>query len=198
MTTDPNRALGGRLPLFDPAHLTDAQKTLFDTLQASWIKFADAKGVRATTDDGRLIGPFNPFLLHPEITAKLSDLQVAEAAHTTLSPRVREVVVIMTGAVWRADYELYAQLNVARGTGLSDATVAALASGAIPEDLGDDETIAARVALDLLTRHRIDDDLYRAAKQAFGPTGLYDITAVMGVYQTVCSMLALFEVPAPD
>jgi 4-carboxymuconolactone decarboxylase len=195
--TEPSQSLGGRLPLFDPAHLTDAQQGLFDKLNATWINYADQSGVQATTDDGRLIGPFNPFLLHPEVTEKLSDFQVAEQAHTTLPPRAREVVVIVTGAVWRADYELYAQLNVARKTGLSNEAIAALAKGDIPEELSDSEKIAARVARDLLTRRRVDDDLYHAAEQAFGPTGLYDITAVMGVYQTVCSMLALFEVPSP-
>jgi 4-carboxymuconolactone decarboxylase len=128
MKSGANRSLGGRLPLFDPAHLTDAQQTLFDKLMATWIPFAHQSGVQATTDDGRLIGPFNPFLLHPEVTEKLSDFQVAEASHTTLPPRVREVVVIMTGAIWRADYELYAQLNVARKTGLADEVIAALAT----------------------------------------------------------------------
>jgi 4-carboxymuconolactone decarboxylase len=39
--------------------------------------------------------------------------------------------------------------------------------------------------------------LYRQGEQAFGAKGLFDIIAVMGVYQTVCSALALFEVPAP-
>jgi 4-carboxymuconolactone decarboxylase len=196
--TDPPESPGGRLPLFDPGKLTAAQKALFDKLQATWIKFADDKGVKATTDDGRLIGPFNPFLLHPEVTEKLSELQVAEVSHTTLPPRAREVVVLITGAVWRADYELYAQLNVARGSGLSDAAIAALSKGIIPDDLGHEEKIAARVALDLLTHHRVNDDLYQEAERTFGRTGLYDITAVMGVYQTVCSMLALFEVPAPQ
>lgn len=195
---DSPKSLGGRLPLFDPERLTDAQEALFNQLQSTWIKFAGEKGVQATTDDGRLIGPFNPFLLHPQITKKLSDLQVAEVTHTTLSPRVREVVIIMTGAIWRADYELYAQLNVARSTGLSDEVIAMLSEGVIPDDLGREEKIAARVAHSLMTQHCVDEDLYREAEHAFGSTGLYDITAVMGVYQTVCSMLALFEVPAPD
>ncbi|MBV8520732.1 MAG: carboxymuconolactone decarboxylase family protein [Acetobacteraceae bacterium] len=198
MTTPPNEALGGRLPLFEPTHLTEAQRALFDRLKATWITYADKTGVQATTEDGRLIGPFNPFLLHPEVTEKLSAFQVAEAANTTLPPRAREVVVIITGAIWQADYELYAQLNVAKKTGLSTTAIAALATGEIPEDLTDPEKIAARVARDLMTRHRIDEDLYHEAEQAFGPVGLFDLTAVMGVYQTVCSMLALFEVPAPN
>ena len=197
MSTNPNQNLGGRLPLADPATLTSAQHDLFETLKATWVMYAEKLGVQATTKDGRLIGPFNAFLLHPEVTAKLSEFQVAEAANTTLSPRVREVVIIVVGAVWRADYELYAQINVARKAGLSDDAITVLANGGIPEDLSDHEKLAARLARELATRHRIDDEMYREAEEAFGRTGLFDIVAVMGVYQTVCSALALFEIPAP-
>ncbi len=197
MSTNPNQNLGGRLPLADPATLTGAQRDLFETLKATWVMYADKLGVQATTEDGRLIGPFNAFLLHPEVTAKLSEFQAAEAANTTLSPRVREVVIIVVGAVWRADYELYAQINVAHNAGLSKDAISTLANGGIPEDLSDHEKLAARLARELSTRHRIDDEMYREAEEAFGRTGLFDIVAVMGVYQAVCSALALFEVPAP-
>lgn len=189
--------LGGRLPLADPATLTSAQRELFDTLTKTWVTYAEKLGVQATTKDGRLIGPFNAFLLHAEVTAKLSEFQIAEASHTTLSPRVREVVIIVVGRVWRAEYELYAQINVARKAGLSDDAITILANGGIPEDLSDHEKIAARLAHDLSTHRRVDEALYKEAEQAFGRTGLFDIVAVMGVYQTVCSALALFEVPAP-
>ena len=107
------------------------------------------------------------------------------------------MVIIVVGAVWRADYELYAQINVARKAGLSDDAITVLANGGIPEDLSDHEKLAARLARELATRHRIDDEMYREAEEAFGRTGLFDIVAVMGVYQTVCSALALFEIPAP-
>lgn len=193
-----NDSLGGRLSLLNPASLTDAQKALYDKLQDTWVRVADEGDVQATTGDGRLIGPFNPFLLHPEVTEKLSDFQATEASCTTLTPSVREAVVLITGSVWRADFELYAQVSVAKRVQLPGAAAAALARGEIPDDLGHDEKIAARVARALMTRRRVDDDLYREAERLFGAIGLYDIIAVMGVYETVCSMLALFEVPAPS
>lgn len=189
--------LGGRLPLADPATFTSAQRELFETLKTTWVVYADRLGVQATTEDGRLIGPFNAFLLHPEVTAKLSDFQAAEVKYTTISQRVREVVILTVGAVWGAEYELYAQTPVARKAGLSDHAITTLTNGGIPEELSDHEKIAARLARELSTLHRIGDELYREAEQAFGRTGLFDIVALMGVYHTVCSALALFEVPAP-
>jgi hypothetical protein len=81
--------------------------------------------------------------------------------------------------------------------GLSDQAITTLINGGIPQDLTDHEKIAARLAQQLSTRHRIDDELYREAEQAFGQEGLFDMVAVMGIYHTVCSALALFEVPVP-
>lgn len=196
--TQSTNGLGGRLPLADPDALSGPRRALYDTLMSTWVAYADQIGVRATTDDGRLIGPFNAFLLHPEITERLSALQAAEAQHTTLRPAVREVAILAVGAVWQADYELYAQFAVAHQSGLSDAAVAALAAGRIPDDLARDELLAARIVVELITNHRIDETLYREGESTFGTTGLFDILAVTGVYQTVCSMLALFEVPAPS
>jgi 4-carboxymuconolactone decarboxylase len=193
----PARPLGGRLPLADPAALTPAQRELYDELIGSWVVVTDKLGIRSTTEDGRLIGPFNAFLLHPEMMPKLLEFQVAEATNTSLSPRVREVVIIVLGSVYDADYELYAHKSVARTVGLADDHVVALCGGTIPEGLGEHENLAARLTHAMATRHHIDEELYQEAESAFGAKGLFDIATVMGVYHTVCTMLTLFEVPAP-
>ena len=196
--TDADNKLGGRLPLLDPATMTSAQRQLFDELNKTWVVTAKQLGVQATTADGRLIGPFNALLLHPEVSEKLSDFQAAEAKYTTLSKRVREVVIIAVGAIWRAEYELYAQKATARALGFSDAAITALAKGDIPEkDLSEEEKIATRLTHELVSRHRVGDALYHAAEQAFGTKGLFDLIALIGEYQTVCGALALFEVPVP-
>lgn len=196
--TNSSQSLGGRLPLADPVRLTGAQRDLYNSLNSTWVAYANELGVQAKTEDGRLIGPFNAFLLHPELTSKLWEFQKAEAANTTLPARVREVVIIAVGAVWGADYELYAQISVGRKAGLSADAITTLTNGDVPQDLSDHEKVAVRLTRELSIRHRVDDELYREAEEAFGRTGLFDIIAVIGVYQTVCSALALFEVPAPD
>jgi 4-carboxymuconolactone decarboxylase len=198
MTTEESaRPLGGRLPLADPATLAPAQRALYDQLIGSWVVFTDKLGIRSTTEDGRLIGPFNALLRHPEVAAKLLEFQAAESANTGLSPSVREVVIIMLGAVYDSEYELYAHKSVARAVGLADEHFAALSAGDIPEGLGEHERIAARLTHALATRRHIDEELYQEAESAFGAKGLFDIAAVMGIYHTVCTMLNLFEVPAP-
>jgi 4-carboxymuconolactone decarboxylase len=164
--------LGGRLPLTDPTALAGAQRELFDVMMATMVPSAPSAGFRSTTGDGRLIGPFNPFLLNPAVASKFLDLQFAEQSQTSLFERVRQVVILAVGAPWGADYELHAHSAVARKAGISEDAVRVLASGGLPDDLREHEKIAARVALQLSTKHRIDDGLYREAEQVFGRQGL--------------------------
>ena len=192
------RQLGGRLELFDPASLTDAQRAVYDRLSATMVRWADESGFQSTTDGGRLIGPFNPVLLSPGITLAFLDLQEAEQANTSLDERVRQVVILSAGAVWRSPYELYAHAAVARKAGLPDDAIQALASGGLPEALSELETLAARFARELSACHRVDASLYQAAQAAFGPRGLADLTFLIGIYHIVCGLLNAFEIPSPD
>ena len=195
---DQTDALGGRLPLADPADLTPAQREIFDRMATRIVPWADATRFQSTAEDGRLIGPFNPALLNPAIAAPFLDFQFAEQVHTSLSARVREVIILAVGAVWQADYELYAHLAVARKAGLSEDAARTLATGGIPDGLSDNELIALRLTQQLSTKHRVDEWLYREAETTFGPKGLIDIAFLIGIYHSVCATLTMFAIPAPE
>ena len=192
-----NEKLGGRLPLLDPQELSGAQKELYDRENTTMVPWADQAGFCSKTDDGKLIGPFNPVLFSPEIGGAFLDLQAAEQSHTTLSKRVREVVILSVGAAWKSDYELYAHMAVGRSVGLSEETVRTLAGGALPGDLSEPEQIAQRYTTQLCREHRVSAELYAAAEEAFGKQGLVDMAALIGIYHLVCALLNGFEVPVP-
>jgi alkylhydroperoxidase family enzyme len=189
--------LGGRIPLLDPASLTGEQKAVYDRLTRTMVKWADTSGFQSTTGGDRLIGPFNPVLLSPGIAPAFLDLQDAEAANTSLNQRVRQVVILAVGAVWRSDYELYAHAAVAAKAGLPQGAIQALASGAVPDELSEQEKLAARFTFELSSSHRVDAGLYQAAEAAFGANGIVDIVYLAGCYHIVCGVLNAFEIPAP-
>jgi alkylhydroperoxidase family enzyme len=188
---------GGRLPLLDPARLTNEQRAVYDRLSATMVKWADKAGFQSMAEGGRLIGPFNPVLFSPGIAPAFLDLQDAEQASTSLSERVRQVVILSVGAVWRAGYELYAHAAVARKAGLPDDAIRSLAAGSLPQSLSEQEMLAGRFARQLAALHRVDAATYRAAEAAFGAQGLVDIAFLAGIYQLVCGLLSAFDVPAP-
>jgi 4-carboxymuconolactone decarboxylase len=162
------------------------------------VPWANEARFQSTSEDGRLIGPFNPALLNPAIAAPFLDLQFAEQMHTSLSPRVREVVILAVGAVWQADYELYAHLALARKVGLSEDAAWAVATGELSDELSFDETLALRLTQQLSTSHRVDESLYQAAEDTFGAQGLIDIAFLIGIYHSVCATLTMFAIPAPE
>jgi 4-carboxymuconolactone decarboxylase len=190
-------ALGGRLPLSQPADLSPEQHRLFDHITATVVPWAQRGGFAATDADGRLIGPFNPSLLNPSIATALLALQAAEEKHTSLHPRVREIVILTVGAVWRAPYELYAHSAAASRVGLPPSVVATLAAGGTPDGLSEAEQIAHRFARALTADHRVDDDLYGQVEKIHGATGVFEITVLAGIYHAVCGILNVFTIPAP-
>ena len=62
-------------------------------------------------------------------------IQAVEDENTSLTPQVRQVVILAVGAVWRSDYELCVHSAVARSVGLHDQVVRALAAGQMPADV---------------------------------------------------------------
>ena len=195
---DQPETLGGRLPLLNPQNLTDAQLVAYNHIGKTYVPWAASVPFQSKTNDGRYIGPFNPVLYSPEISLRFFAWQEAEGKYTTLSERVREVVILTVGAVWKSHYELYAHSAAARKAGISEEDVRTLVSGGLPESLSEPEKIAQRYVWQLTTEHRVDEALYRAAEQTFGRQGLMDIAHLAGAYYTTCALLNAFEVPVPD
>lgn len=107
------------------------------------------------------------------------------------------MVILAVGAVWKSDYELYAHSAAGRKAGLSENAIRTLATGGLPDDLGDDEKVAQRFARELSAEHRVDAALYGSAVEAFGEQGVVDLVYLIGIYHITCALLNSFEIPAP-
>jgi len=190
-------ALGGRLPLIDPRTLSGDQRTLYDTLRSSLVTWADASGFQGMTGDGKLIGPFNPYLYSTGITPGFLAWMQADSAHSTLDKQTHEVVILTVGAVWQSPYELYAHSAVARAVGLSDPVIESLCRGETPAELTPEQLVAHRFARQLTRERRVDDDLYHEAEQQFGSATLVDLVYLVGLYLLTCALLNAFEIPKP-
>jgi len=190
--------LGGRLPLLDPSEFSTAQREIYERGVSKLFLWAESVGFQSRTSDGRLIGPFNPALYSPGVSAGWLDFMEAEATSTSLDNRVRQVVILTVGAVWKSPYELYAHTAEARQAGLPDEVIEALVAGQLPAQLSDDEKLAARFAQQLTAERRVDAALYAEAERAYGQRGLVDLALLVGFFHTTCAVLNAFEIPAPQ
>ena len=189
--------LGGRTPLLAPVALDDEQKKTYALINEKMVPWAEQSGFKAKLPDGRLIGPFNTILLSPAIGAAFLALQAAEGKSTTLSERVRQVVILSVGSVLKAEYELYAHAAVAKRVGFSDATVDALSQGAPDDALEPEERTAQLFALKLAAEHKVDKETFETARATFKDRGVAEIVFLAGCYNLISSLLNAFKVPAP-
>lgn len=191
------KSLGGRLPLLKPDDLSSDQEKLYGQIKATLVPWAKSSGFQAETEEGELIGPFNAMLRSPEIAMALLNVTGTEQKHTSLSEKVRQVVILTTGAVWQAAYELYAHAAAAKKAGFDDATIQALVAGQKPDGLSEKEALAYDFTYSLVATHQVNPDLYRRVLEAFEEKGMVEIIALLGQYMTISAVLNTFVVPAP-
>jgi 4-carboxymuconolactone decarboxylase len=189
--------LGGRLPLLAQGDLSAEQKRLYQRMRTNQVPWAIRHNFKGMTDDEKLIGPFNPILYSPEAGIGFLDFEGAEGRASSLDERVREIVILSVGSVWRSAYELYAHAALARQAGLSDKAIRALEIGEAAEGLTDKERLAQTYTLGLTSQHSVETIVYEETERAFGRRGMVDIALLIGRYLTICTLLNGFDIPRP-
>jgi 4-carboxymuconolactone decarboxylase len=191
-------AKAGRLRQLIPTDLDPTQRGFYDSMAANEVPWAERGGARAIADDGSLLGPFNPLLFSPAISAAMLEVFRADKDHTSLPAQAHEVVILTVGAAWRAEYELYAHRAISKTQGLPAAVIDAIVAGKRPEFDTEQDEAAYDFTWQLTHHHAVDDPSYRRAVAVFGEAGVVDMVMLIGLYVTVCAIVNAFDVPVPE
>lgn len=148
--------------------------------------------------EGRLDHALSLRFLSPEIGIAMEGMIGSVAQHLSLTDRCREIAILATAYHERSTYESAAHERIARGLGLSDDELRAVARGDADALAAPVERLTLAVATSLLETNGISDDLYVAAGHQVEERGLYEIAAVVGFYRFVATQLSVFEVAAPN
>ena len=189
--------LGGRLALLRTANLSIAQRELYDYLVDTKLRQFTTAGITGQLEDGRLIGPFNPFLYSPSAGRAFNGWMDAQSSSTFLTPKASQVVILTVGAVWQSQYELYAHTAAARKAGLNESVVGALLAGREPVGVSEELLIAYRFTRELVSKRSVSDSTYDHALAAFTVVGVVDLVNLIGYYLATSAILNAFAVPAP-
>jgi len=185
-----------RLPLISPSELDGKLRPLYQDMREGIER--NFKGFTAIDAEGRLIGPWNPWLRFPKFGAPVWELVKAMSTDPSLPRPVREVAILVTGARFHAAYEIYAHVMVAELRGISDAKIATIVAGQRPVDLTREEAIAYDMAAALVTGGVLPELTYRQAVGAFGEGGAAELISLVGLYCMVSVTLNGFDVPLPE
>lgn len=140
----------------------------------------DFQGFKAIDESGTLIGPFNVWLRAPKWGRPIWEFMKAMSVAPTLPRPVREVAILVTGAHFRAAYEIYAHVLLAERRGLDDDKLAAIVAGQRPSNLTLEEGIAYDVASALVSGHVLPALTYRRAVSAFGEASTMELIYLAG------------------
>jgi 4-carboxymuconolactone decarboxylase len=204
-----------RIQRLTPDRLSTEQRLLYDAILAG--RRAQSAAVAAPSgagdgtgasvarpgsglldEAGALVGPFNAWLLSPEIGERIQRLGEAIRFGSALPNNALEVAILVVGADWRAEFEWWAHARLARRAGVDAEVIAAIKDGRKPSFSDAGEEAAYRFAKELLERRRVSEETYRLARERFGENGVMDLVTLLGYYTMVSMTLNVFEVPLPE
>jgi 4-carboxymuconolactone decarboxylase len=154
------------------------------------------RAVLLSSGAGGLAGPFNAMLYAPEVGHALQELGAAIRFRTGLSPRTREMAILVVAQKWDSGYERSSHEPIGRDAGLTQPEIEALRVGADPGFTDEQERIAYDVVRSLVGPADLDDAQYAAAVAALGERALVELSALVGYYATLALQLRIFRVPA--
>jgi len=185
------QTMQGRVQPFEPGALEPAQRELFEAI-AGGPRAQGPQHFALTRPDGSLRGPFNAFLLAPELGGALQNLGAAIRYRGELTPRVREIAILLVAAHWDSEFEREAHEAVGAASGLRPDELAALRDGDATAFAGDEGVVAAATVQ--LLAGDLDNELWRVASEAIGAEVVFELTTLVGYYSTLALQLRVFRV----
>ena len=168
--------------------MSAAQKPVFDEI---------AEG-RTGVTDGRIGGPFDIWMLSPEIAGLIDKLGKKFRFNLSVDRRYIEISILVTGAYWKSQYEWYAHERMARAAGVSDAMIQSIKDGNRPDFNDAEDVVAYDLAFELHRTHEVSDETYARAVTAFGEQGVAELINLCGFYTMVSMSLNTFRIGVPE
>ncbi len=127
--------------------MTDAQRRVYDAMMS---------GPRRSPP----VGPLAAAMHRPDLAEKWSDLGLVLRFNSSLEPRLREFVILLTGRFWDCQFEWFSHEAEARKAGLSEQTIETLRHGGRTFAAPDEQAIHD-YATELLRDHHASDTTYQ-------------------------------------
>lgn len=141
--------------------------------------------------------PLNLYRMLPRTRSLAAQfLQMGQTIRTglVLDAEIRELAIVRTGILTRADYEVHHHRAVALAQGVSVEALDRMIDGQFSS-----LSVVTQAALayvdQIVTNVRAEDDVFEAAIEAIGPDAVAELTMVVGFYLMTARFLRNFDIP---
>lgn len=186
-----------RVAHFHAGNIDARQSVLFNRTmeRIKARKAADPDVVVPILDSqGRLTGPPSLWLLSPGLSEGFETLARALQTELSITPRSREIAILLTGGAARSSFEIYAHRIDGVQFGLTREEVDDLCEGRIPAFADPLERDVAATTQLLLQPEPLDDGAYARAVAALGERRLFELVVLVGFYRMIALQLETFGV----
>jgi 4-carboxymuconolactone decarboxylase len=147
---------------------------------------------------GGLRGPFGALMRSPDLADRVRQLGDYIRFGNSLSPALREFVILLTARFWTAQYEWYAHRKISAEAGLNPAHADAIEVGKRPANMSEDETVIYDFIHEVLYDKDVSDKSYAAAVARFGEKTVLDMLCTSGYFGFVSLILNTKRHPVPE
>jgi alkylhydroperoxidase family enzyme len=133
-------------------------------------------------------------LRHPVLAKAFLTFNAHFFYNSTLSARVRELLILRIGWLRRAEYEYVAHIPLGKRAGLTDVELLRVELGPDAEGWDESDADLLRAADELCRDASIGDATYARLAARFDDKQLLDIVFAVGCYEVLAMMLNTFRV----
>jgi 4-carboxymuconolactone decarboxylase len=162
--------------------LTPEQKPVFDAI-------GNPRG-------GVVPAPFHVLLESPELASLTQALGAFCRYRTGFPPKLSELLVLITAAYWKAEFEFAVHAREAAKAGIPVSIIEALREGSLPDFEDAESKLIYDFATTFFVARDLPDDLFDRAVAQFGRRRVVELTGILGYYSGLAMLLRIFRVPA--
>ena len=142
-------------------------------------------------------GPLTIMINVPEIAKRGSHLSEYLVGGSSLSPKIRELTMLVTAREHDCQYIWNAHAASGRKAGIGDEVVDRLRDRQHLSGLSPEEVAMVDFGQELFRTHRVSPAAYEAALTQFGVRGVIELTNLLGYYTMLAFNINAFEVGLP-
>lgn len=184
--------MSNRMPRITPDRMTPEQAEYYAEVTADTFKHAVPNPA-----GGGLNGPPGTWLLSPQLGRAFRQTYRAFRNDTLLTPRCREIAILIHAAHRQSAFELHAHRLIALRDGLTAEEVEAAVSHTPLATASAEEQAVFGAALALVRNRELTDEEYADAVAALGERKLFELVSLLGFFDTLATQISVFGVEPP-
>ena len=149
---------------------------------------------RIVEERGRISPLYQTLLNAPEIAQGWEALLTAIRNRNSLSPAIREMIILRVAILNRADYEFDSHEPHAIKAGVSPEKITAIRQAKLPDIFDEQESLILSLT-DVMTKEiQVSDELFDRIKPFFNDTQRLELVATIAAYNMVSRLLNALHV----